>query len=316
MTAPETQPPLVSIVCVNFNGEDLFAAWLAGVRGSDHPRLETIVVDNASSDGSVALLAAEPDVRLVASPDNLGFGQGCNLGASHATGELLLFMNPDAVLVPDTVRVLVADLRDNLDAAVACATEIGAGVEHVREARVEDVASMAAATMMVRRDHFEALGGFDPWMFLYSEDEDLCYRTWLRGRRVLKSWDAVVLHDAGGTGGGVRWSGEQIRNVLYVYLKLRAWPAVARKCAMLLVKTAVRGVRLRDPRVLTAWTDNLRALPSTLVKRRAERGSATPEDLARLERLGAEHAYWARVGWRRRVRSGVAARLGRADGAT
>ena len=311
MSSPTAPPPLVSIVCVNYNGEALFESWLAAYRESDYPRLEAIVVDNASSDRSVEVLSGHPDVQVVASPENLGFGRGCNLGAARASGELLLFMNPDALLMTDTVSVLAGDLGDNPDAAVACATEIDHDSEHVREDRVEDVASMAAATMMVRRDHFEALGGFDPWMFLYSEDEDLCYRTWLRGRRVLKSWNAVVWHEAGGVGGGVRWSGEQIKNVLYVYLKLRPWPAVARKAGMLVAKTVVRGARLRDPSVLTAWSVNARALPATLGKRRAERGAASAEDLARLERLGAEHAYWARRGWRQRVRLGVLARLGR-----
>ena len=304
-------PPLVSIVCINYNGDDVLAGWLEGVRGSDHPRIEAIVVDNASADGSLEYLAAQEDVVLVASPENLGFGRGCNLGASRAAGELLLFMNPDARLAPDTISVLVADLEANPGAAMTCATLVETGAEHVREDRVEDVAAMAAATMLVTREHFEAIGGFDPWMFLYGEDLDLCFRTWLAGRRVLKSWNAVAHHDPGGTGGGVRFSGEQIKNGLYVHLKTRAWRAVAARAVLLLAKTAIRGIRMRDPSVLAAWSANARELRATLGKRRAVRGAATPADRARLERLGAQHAYWARRNWRHRVRTGAAARLSR-----
>jgi GT2 family glycosyltransferase len=301
-----TEPATVSLVAVNFNGEAILERFLASVAASDLRPAEVVVVDNASTDGSVALLAARDDVRLVASPENLGFGRGCNLGAEHATGDLLLFANPDVELRPDTVAVLAADVRATPGAAIACATLLEPGyTEHEREARVEDVAAMAAAVMLVDREHFEALGGFDPWMFLYWEDTDLCYRTWLAGRRVLKSYNAVAAHDLGGAGGGHAFSGEQIKNGLYVHLKARGWPATARFAGRMAAKTAIRGVLRRDASVLRAWTANLRELRTTLAKRRALRGTATPADRARLERLGAEHAYWQRRSWR----AGASARV-------
>ncbi len=149
------------------------------------------------------------------------------------------------------------------------------GHHHERRIYAEDVASMEAAAMLVERSHFERLGGFDPWIFLYNEDNDICYRTWLLGRRVVKAWDAVADHDVGGTGGGLRWSGEQIKNGLYVHLKLRGWPATGRYAARMAAKTFIRGARLRDPAVLDAWRVNARELPSTLSKRRAIRGAAS-----------------------------------------
>lgn len=303
--------PLVSIVAVNYNGLDLVEQFMAGVRASAYQPLELIVVDNASSDGSGEAFAAHEEVRLVRSNENLGFGRACNLGAEHAGGELLLFMNPDVRLHFDTISVLVSDLRENPDAAVACATLLVSGFHHTRERRVENVASMAAATMLVERAHFERLGGFDPWIFLYSEDDDLCYRTWLAGRRVIKSWDAVAEHSVGATGGGHRWSGEQIKNGLYVHLKLRAWPDVIRYSGRMAAKTLVRGVRLRDPDVLKAWVVNLRELPDTLAKRRALHGAADPADRELLERLGAENAYWSRRAWRRALFLAFRERLAR-----
>jgi N-acetylglucosaminyl-diphospho-decaprenol L-rhamnosyltransferase len=308
--------PLVSIVTVNYNGRELVDRYMDGIRRTTYEPLELIVVDNASTDGSAESFAARSDVRLVRSEENLGFGRACNLGVEYAQGELLLFMNPDVSLQPDTVAVLVREQHENPGAAIVFATMLVAGFEHVRARRVEDVASMAAATMLVERAHFELLGGFDPWIFLYSEDDDICYRTWLSGRRVLKAWDAVAEHAVGGAGGGHRWSGEQIKNGLYVYLKLRAWPAVARYAGRMVAKTLVRGVRLRDPDVLRAWRVNTRELRLTLAKRRAIRGAAGPADRARLERLGAENAYWARRAWRRKLLLAVRARLARSPTAS
>jgi GT2 family glycosyltransferase len=288
-------------VAINYNGSTLVDRFLAGIRVTDYAPLEVIVVDNASGDVSARMFAAHDNVHVVRSGVNLGYGRGCNLGAQHAHGELLLFMNPDVDLSTDTVSVLVRDLLSTPDAAIVCATTLEAGHHHERERRVEDVASMSASVMLVEREHFDALGGFDPWIFLYSEDTDLCYRTWLAGRRVLKDWDAVAVHDGGGTGGGQRWSAEQIKNGLYIHFKLRGWPATVRYTGRMLIKTLVRGIRLHDPGVLSAWAINARELPNTLAKRRAVRGAATQADRALLERLGAEHAYWARRSWRRRL---------------
>jgi GT2 family glycosyltransferase len=290
--------PAVSIIAINHNGLSQVRRFLEGVRASDYSPLELIVVDNASTDGSCELYEADPAVRVVRSRENLGYGSGCNLGAEHAGGSLLLFMNPDVSLHPDTISVLVRDIRENAGAAVVCATMLEAGGSHERQAKVEDVAAMAGTAMMVDREHFEALGGFDPWIFLYSEDTDLCYRTWLAGRRVLKVWDAVAEHDVGGTGGGHRWSAEQIKNGIYIHIKLRAWPATVRYCGRMAAKTVVRGIKLRDPGVLGAWAVNVRELPATLRKRRRLRGAASAADRDLLERLGAEHAYWARRSWR------------------
>jgi GT2 family glycosyltransferase len=302
-------PPLVSLIAINHNGSALVDRFLAGVRRSDYTPLEVIVVDNASSDDSPALFAAVEGVAVVESQENIGYGRGCNLGAEHAHGELLLFMNPDVDLHSDTISILVRDLLENRDAAIVCATTLDPGKQHKRERRVEDVAAMNATTIIVERDHFERLDGFDPWIFLYNEDTDLCYRTWLLGRRVLKSWDAVAEHDVGGAGGGHRWSAEQIKNGLYVHLKLRAWPVTASYAGRMLLKTILRGVRLRDPAILNAWIVNLRELPQTLAKRRATRGAATQADRDRLERLGAEHAYWARRSWREGARRAARRRL-------
>jgi N-acetylglucosaminyl-diphospho-decaprenol L-rhamnosyltransferase len=300
----------VSVVVVNHDGAEALELLLESLAASEHRPLEVIVVDNASTDGSGGLLAARADVHVVSSPVNLGFGRGCNLGAQHARGDLLLFANPDLVVEPDTVGALVRGLRRTPGAAVACATLLEPGYDrHVKEPRSQETAAMAAALMLVDAAHFARIGGFDPWMFLYWEDTELCYRSWLAGRKVLKVWDAVAVHELGGTGGGHRFSGEQIKNGLYTHLKTRAWRAVLLFGGRMAAKTVIRGIGRRDPGVLRAWTVNAGDLRATLAKRRAVRGTATPEDRARLERLGSEHAYWTRRAWLKAALRGLRTRL-------
>jgi len=82
----------------------------------------------------------------------------------------------------DTVSVLVRDIRANAGAAVLCATMLEAGAVHDRQVKVEEVAAMAGTAMMSIASTSSARR-LRPWIFLYSEDTDLCYRTWLAGRR-------------------------------------------------------------------------------------------------------------------------------------
>jgi N-acetylglucosaminyl-diphospho-decaprenol L-rhamnosyltransferase len=310
----DLRTPLVSIVAVNYNGLELLDAFLESVATSDYAPVEVIVVDNASHDESVSFLHERGGVEVLVSPENIGFGRGCNLGARHARGELLLFMNVDIVLLPDTVRTLVRNLLDDPAIAISCATLIDPDVsERHREPRVHDVAAMAAATMLVEREHFDALGGFDPSIFLYFEDTDLCYRTWLAGRRVVIDKDALAIHERGGTGGGHSHSAQQIQNGLYVHLKSRSWRATMRFASRMVVKTVVRGVGRGDVSVVSAWTRNARDFPRTMSKRRATLGAASSADRAKLERLGIEHLYWTRRNWKEQAGKSARRRIARSS---
>jgi hypothetical protein len=198
----------------------------------------------------------------------------------------------------------VRDLRATHGAAVICPTLLEpAHREHVRTARVEEVASMAFAVALVDADHFRAIGGFDPAIFLYWEDTDLCYRTWLAGRKVLKDWDAVAEHELGGSGGGSRFAAEQIKNGLRVHLKLRSWPATGRFAGRMAVKTLVHGLARRDLAVLSAWTAVGRGLGASLAARRRELGRADAADRARLWELCRAHDYWQRRAYRSHLRA-------------
>ena len=299
----------VSVVAVNYNGGAVMERFVDSVWASDAPPLELLVVDNGSTDGSVARIRAREDVELIVSPKNRGFGGGCGTGAARARGDLLLFANPDVAFAPSMLGALAGNLIAHPNVAVSFPKMIEPGGTHVPEPQLEDVATMAGAVMLVEREHFERLGGFDPRMFLYYEETDFCWRSRLAGRRVTQDWQAVALHEAHGAGGGARWAGEQIRNGLLAHLKLRAWPAVARFAARMVVKTAVRGLRARDADVLAAWSDNARRLPAVMAERRRLREAATPDVRAELELLCSHNDYWQAQHRRQALKRAVRARL-------
>ncbi|MGR8978633.1 MAG: glycosyltransferase family 2 protein [Gammaproteobacteria bacterium] len=110
----------VSLIIVNYNsGSYLEACALSALNQVD----ELIVVDNASTDQSLAKLQAafpsEPKIKIVRNRENVGFASACNIGLSHAAGHYFFFLNPDCVLEPDSVRRLLKVLGDYPDAGMA-----------------------------------------------------------------------------------------------------------------------------------------------------------------------------------------------------
>ena len=207
---PET-PGVASVVIVNYRGADDTCAALAALRELRWPRerLEVIVVDNASGDGSVERIAKEhPEVEVLALDQNRGFGAGCNAGAEVATGQYLAFLNNDARPDPEWVAAATAVL--DRDGSVACVASkvldwdgelvdfVDAGLGfyghgfkvHAGEPdspaydREADVLFASGAAMVARASTFREVGGFDERYFLFFEDVDLGWRLWLLGHRV------------------------------------------------------------------------------------------------------------------------------------
>ncbi len=151
-----------------------------------------IVVDNGPDDG-LRDWAAGRGVKLLIPGENLGFGRACNLGAAAADSTFLLFLNPDARPAPDAIAHLLAAAARHPTAAAFGPVLINAGgqvrykrnsyllrraAKPPRDPGPEDraVSVLSGAALMVRRDAFQKVGGFDPRIFLYFEDDDLCLR--------------------------------------------------------------------------------------------------------------------------------------------
>lgn len=284
--------PLVSAIVIAHDSAEVLAPCLAALAATDYPALEVLVVDNASSDKSARMASERSGVRVVAAGENLGFGRACNLGAASAEGDVFVFLNPDVVVTPGWLGPLVEHLRTEPDVAILCPTTVGPDEDVAPVARLEDCPNLAGAAMALARPMWEWLGGFDDQIFLYWEDTDLCWRTWLGGRRVVKDHESIVYHQRGGSGGGLRWSAEQVKNGLYVHLKLMPWLRTAQFGARMAAKTALRLAQQRDPALLGAWAWNLAHLTDTLRRRRESLAGVPLARRRRLLALQRLHAQW------------------------
>ena len=106
----------VSLIIVNYNACDCIVACVSSALSQVD---EVIVVDNASSDDSLAQLelvfSGDRKLKIVRNQENLGFAAGCNIGVDHSAGTFLLFLNPDCVLAPDSVKNLMGVFHDRQD---------------------------------------------------------------------------------------------------------------------------------------------------------------------------------------------------------
>src|SRR6478752_2555516 len=99
--------PLVRIIIVNFNGGDNLRRCLAALAAQGERQLEVVIVDNNSTDHSLANLPAEPHAQIIRSPTNLGFAAGCNRGFEGCTAPFVVFLNADAFAQPDWLAALL-----------------------------------------------------------------------------------------------------------------------------------------------------------------------------------------------------------------
>lgn len=209
---------MISAVVVAWRHAPLLERAVTALLDSEAADVEVIVVDNGVVDGSVARLPSHDRLRCVRAPGNIGFGAGCNLGAGLARGDVLAFINPDALVEPRALATLAATLEDPgvgiataqlrllaepdlINSAGGAIHFLGlgwaVGLRHPIGdfATGRDVAAASGAAMAMRAETFTALGGFTEELFLYHEDAELSWRCWMSGRRVTYIPDAVVLHD-------------------------------------------------------------------------------------------------------------------------
>lgn len=234
--AQSSQTVDVSIVVVSYNVRDDLLRCLGSIQAATRELVvEVIVVDNASSDGTGAAVQKRfPAVTLVVSPVNRGFSVANNQGIRLARGSHVLFLNPDTVIAPETLDVLVDCLRAKPDVGVVgprlrygdgqlqpsrrhFPTPATALVESAVPQRwwpdhpllrhffaadqtddqLQDVDWLVGACLLTRREVIDAVGGFDERFFMYSEELDWCKRVRRAGWRILFVPTAEVTHFEG-----------------------------------------------------------------------------------------------------------------------
>ncbi|MGH3799524.1 MAG: glycosyltransferase [Pseudonocardiaceae bacterium] len=215
--------PLLSVIVPVHGKWEYTRACLASIE-QHRPAVpfEVLVVDDASPDRTAELVTASPGLRLVPTQRNVGFVGACNLGASHARGAYLLFLNNDTEMRPGALDALVsaADSDDRIGLVGAALVypdgrlqesggiiwADGSGWNYGRDRDASapefqvrrDVDYCSAAAILVRRDLFDAVGGFDQrYAPAYYEDTDLAFAIRATGHRTIVEPRAVIVHHEG-----------------------------------------------------------------------------------------------------------------------
>jgi N-acetylglucosaminyl-diphospho-decaprenol L-rhamnosyltransferase len=225
--------PGLAVVVVSFEARETLLAGLDVLRARASLPFELVVVDNASADGSAdAVRARHPGALVVANTENVGFARACNQGWRASRAPLVLFLNPDAEVLPGAVETLASVLEGRpavgaagprtrgFDGTIQVSTgpdlaplaevrqrRLVLGVARGEPAALADAESLHArehepgwvsgSCLLARRTALEAVGGFDERFFLYEEDADLCRRLREAGWRVVFTPAAEVKHHLG-----------------------------------------------------------------------------------------------------------------------
>ena len=224
--------PDVSVVVVSYNTRDLLRECLASVYRSERVRLEVLVVDNGSSDGSAGMVTTEfPAAQLLESHDNRGFAAANNLAIPHSLGRNVLLLNPDATVQPDTIAALSGALDAHPAAAAAgprilnpdgtlqsCGYRFPTLLHEVRQSRrVDQALSLLlgplpvervpavwtevdwcdGACLMMRRAALDTVGLLDEQYFLYTEELDWCFNARRGGWTIFVAPEVFAVHHRG-----------------------------------------------------------------------------------------------------------------------
>jgi GT2 family glycosyltransferase len=214
---------MVSLVILSYNKRDLTSSCLNSIfKHIPANECEVIVVDNASSDDSVEYIKKHfPKVKLIENKKNSGFAGGCNIGAKHAKGDYILFLNNDAELSSDPLPKMTEVFENNSDAGIVggllvnhkgslqrsfgsfytvlnVAYLLFAGengeLKRFKSQAVTSTDWVSGGFMLVKRSVFEKMKGFNESYFMYIEDMDLCYRIKKEGFEVYTTPYVKVKH--------------------------------------------------------------------------------------------------------------------------
>lgn len=218
----------ISVIIVNWNAKNLLRDCLNSLSRTVHDLLfEVIVVDNASSDGSVAMLETEfPSVIRIVNKENKGFGAANNQAFAIMKGKYALLLNTDTVLMPEAVKKIWDFCEANDKAAIVCGQLLNADgskqnsiasfpglltlaantslLEYLFPDRYPskrykhtspiEVDSAIGACMMIRKKALDESGAFDERYFFFFEETDLAYTMRLKGWKIYQVPDALIYH--------------------------------------------------------------------------------------------------------------------------
>ncbi len=227
----------LSIIIVNYNVKEFLQNLLHSIeKASLKISKEIIVIDNASDDGSVELIREKfSSIKLIQNKINLGFGRANNQGLVIAQGKYILFINPDCIVSENTLDNMISFFEDhpecglagckilNSDGSLQLACRRGFpgpwtsftkvtglsnlfpkskifaryNLTYMDEDQTYEVDAVSGSFMIIRKEVYEKVGGFDEQFFMYGEDLDLCYRVQKAGYKVFYVHTTQVIHYKG-----------------------------------------------------------------------------------------------------------------------
>ena len=207
-----SQPSSATAVLVTYNSEEVIAQALAALQRCQAIG-QTIVVDNASSDRTARLVSTNfPQVRLIANPENVGFGPANNLGLERVGTEFALVLNPDVVVTDEAITTLIQVATAHPNAAIVgpllqrpekpkSTVQVGS-VWNPKRIVVPsendlDVDFLSGAAMLMRMSLVNRSGTFDPGIFLFYEDDDICRSARRAGYDLILTSRAKITHLVG-----------------------------------------------------------------------------------------------------------------------
>ena len=292
---------MVTVIIVNWNCERFLERCLIALLAQTAKPHEIILLDNASTDGSLEIARRFPTVRIMALEQNTGFARGNNLAIEAASkeSEWIALINPDAFAAPRWLEALLTatEFKPEFDvfgsqlvnaadstlldgtgdayhiSGLVWRTAHGAPVSTLDESEY-DIFSPCAAAALYRRSALLEVGGFDEDFFCYTEDVDLGFRLRLAGYRCLYVPQSVTHHVGSGTTGGQHsdfsvYHGH--RNLVWTFVKdmpgLLFWLSLPLHLALNLVSIVWFALRGQGAVILRSKRDALLGLPKMWRKR-------------------------------------------------
>lgn len=226
--------PAISIITVTMNHLPLLKEMLNSLFVTCVPNIsfEVILVDNNSTDGTVEFVEKTyPSVHIIENKQIYGFAKNNNIGARLAQGEYIFILNPDIILLPDSIDILYSYLKENSSAGIVAPRLLNPDFSIQRSARnfmnlkllfyriftfgKDDTSNKTVQTylmpelsddqptavdwclgaaLLFKSDFYRELGGFDEHFFLYVEDTDICQRCWFARKKVIYLPQAEMIH--------------------------------------------------------------------------------------------------------------------------
>ena len=216
--------PLVSVVILNYNGlrylKGILQDCLDSVIKSNYPNLEIIFVDNGSTDGSATFIAKNyPKIKIIKNNRNLGFSEGFNTGIRAAKGKYIALLSNDMTVDPNWLNSIIKIMEKDKKIGLAgfkrlllgtkniidgiggniylCGRVKPVGAREIDEGQydvVKEDLDYIGGAMVLSREALKKAGLFDPNLFIFSEDIDLCYRIRKQGYKIVYIPQAIIYH--------------------------------------------------------------------------------------------------------------------------